>query len=99
MTPNQHGPLMPWATLMVQWPRQRVAKPRGGANPINLGPSSDCSLQLDCMKPELLVNAHQPRRVEYVLESCTRRPSHQGSRRHPKFALRIRVESVTGVKS
>ena len=24
-----------------------------------VGPSSDCSLQLDCMKPELLVNARQ----------------------------------------
>ena len=29
---NQHGPLMPWATLMIQWLVQCVAKPRGGAN-------------------------------------------------------------------
>jgi len=71
MTPNQHDPLMPWATLMIQWPRQCVAKPRGGANRIKLGLSSDCSLQLDCMKPESLVNAYQLWRVEYVLESCT----------------------------
>ncbi len=33
MTSNPHGPLMPWATLVLQWPVQRVAKPQGGANP------------------------------------------------------------------
>ena len=33
MTSNQHGPLMSWATHMLQWPVQRVAKPQGGANP------------------------------------------------------------------
>ena len=33
MTSNQRGPLMSWATLMLQWPVQRVAKPQGGANP------------------------------------------------------------------
>ena len=25
MTPNQHGPLISWATRMIQWPLQRVA--------------------------------------------------------------------------
>ena len=34
MTSNPHGPLMPWATLVLQWPVQRAAKPQGGANPI-----------------------------------------------------------------
>ena len=48
--------------------------------------SSDCSLQLDCMKLESLVNAHQPWRVEYVLGSCTHRPSRQESRGHPNPA-------------
>ena len=71
MTPSQHGPLMPWATQALQWPVQRVAKPRGEANPIKTGPSSDWSLQLDSMKPESLVIADQPRRGEYVLGSCT----------------------------
>ena len=33
---------------------------------LKTGPSSDCSLQLDCMKPESLVKAYQPRRLEYV---------------------------------
>ena len=51
--------LTPWATHTLQWPVQRVAKPRGGANPTKAGLSSDCRLQLACMKPELLVTAGQ----------------------------------------
>ena len=46
--------------------------------------SSDCSLQLDCMKPESLVKAYQLRRLEYVPGPCTHRPSHHESRLHPK---------------
>ena len=38
---------------------QRAAKPRGGANPIKAGLSSDCRLQLACMKSELLVTVGQ----------------------------------------
>ena len=41
--------------------------------------SSDCRLQLAYMKSELLVNADQPRRVEYVPGPCTHRPSRHGS--------------------
>ena len=48
------------------------------------GPSSDWSLQLDSMKLELLVIAGQTYRGEYVLKSCTHRPSSQGSRGYPK---------------
>ena len=51
------------------------------------GPSSDCRLQLDDMKLESLVMAHQLRRREYVPRPCTHRPSHHGSWIHPK-ALR-----------
>ena len=43
---------------------------------LKTGPSSDCSLQLDCMKLESLVKAYQPRRLEYVPGPCTHRPSH-----------------------
>ena len=43
------------------------------------GPSSDCSLQLGCMKSESLVKGHQPRSLEYVPGPCTHRPSHHGS--------------------
>jgi hypothetical protein len=47
------------ATHVIQWPVQRVAKPRGGANPIKTGLSSDCRLKLACMKLELLVTVGQ----------------------------------------
>ena len=50
---------MPWATNTLQWPVQRVANPRGGANPIKAGPSSDCRLKLACMKLESLVTVSQ----------------------------------------
>ena len=43
------------------------------------GPSSDCSLQLDYMKPESLVIADQPCCGEYVPGPCTHRPSSHGS--------------------
>src|SRR5437016_2364774 len=46
--------------------------------------SSDCSLQLDCMKSESLVIADQQRCGEYVPGPCTHRPSHHESRQHPK---------------
>ena len=80
MTRDQRGPLIPWATHVQQWRRQCVAKPQGGANHTKRRPSSDWGLQLDPMKKESLVNADQLRRVEYVLELCTHRPSRQESR-------------------
>ncbi len=48
------------------------------------GPSSDCSLQLDCMKQESLVIVDQPCRGEYVPGPCTHRPSRHGSWGDPK---------------
>ena len=48
------------------------------------GLSSDCSLQLDYMKSELLVNVDQPCYVEFVPGPCTHRPSHHESRLYPK---------------
>ncbi len=47
--------LMPRATHVLQWAVQSVANPRGGANRKKTVLSSDCSLQLDCMKLESLV--------------------------------------------
>ena len=46
--------------------------------------SSDWGLQLALMKSESLVIAGQLYRGEYVLKSCTHRPSSQGSRGCPK---------------
>jgi hypothetical protein len=51
--------LTPRARNVLQWHVQRVAKPRGEANPIKACLSSDRSLQLDCVKAELLVIADQ----------------------------------------
>ena len=95
MTPSQHGPLMPWATHVLQWPVQWVAKLRSGANPIKAGLSSDWSLKLDSMKLESLVIAGQPHCGEYVLESCTHRPSSQRSWWHPKSLGLPRAQGET----
>ena len=59
MTSSQRGPLMPWATRMIQWLLQWVANPRGGANPIKSILSSDRRLKLASLKPESLVIADQ----------------------------------------
>ena len=48
------------------------------------GLSSDCSLQLDCMKLESLVIVGQLHHGEYVPGPCTHRPSRHGSRERPK---------------
>ena len=72
---------------------------------LKTGLSSDRSLQLDCVKAESLVMAHQLRRREYVPGSCTHRPSHHGSRSHPKYLKPTarrqgpKVRLVTGMKS
>ena len=64
------------------------------------GPSSDWSLQLDSMKLESLVTAHQLRRREYVPGPCTHRPSHHESRERPKSVFtRPTVSLVIGMKS
>ena len=55
--------------------------------------SSDWSLQLDSMKLDSLVIAHQPRRGEYVPGPCTHRPSSHGSREYLKYAT---ARSVLG---
>ena len=47
-------------------------------------PSSDCRLQLACMKPESLVIGGQQYSGEYVPEPCTHRPSSHESGGYPK---------------
>ena len=63
--------------------------------------SSDCRLQLACMKLESLVIAHQQWRGEYVPGPCTHRPSSHESRVDLKSGVkhRIRVELVIRAKS
>ncbi len=64
--------------------------------------SSDWGLQLDLMKLESLVIAHQQWRGGYVPGPCTHRPSSHGSRVDLKTVTDkepFRVELVTGAKS
>ena len=51
--------LMGRASHVIQWSVQRVANPRGGANPEKADRSPDRSLQLDSVKSESLVIADQ----------------------------------------
>ena len=79
MTSNQHGPYVRGDTRVTMggtegsdtatWSESRKA-------PL----SSDRSLQLDSVKLDSLVIAHQPWRGEYVPGPCTHRPSSHGSR-------------------
>ena len=62
---------------------------------LKTGPSSDCSLQLDYMKSESLVMAHQLRRREYVPRPCTHRPSRHGSRFCPKYVSQPAREAMS----
>ncbi len=83
MTSSQHAP------YILGYTRNTMAKTIGselarGSESSKLSPSSDCRLQLACMKPELLVIASQLYGGEYVPGSCTHRPSHAGSRSVPK---------------
>ena len=83
MTSSPHGPYA-WGytrATMVGTEGSEVAR---CSKSQKAGPSSDCSLQLDYMKMELLVMASQQYRREYVLGSCTHRPSHHGSWFYPK---------------
>ena len=62
--------------------------------------SSDRRLQFAFVKPESLVTANQLCGREYVLGSCTHRPSRQESRGCPNVAVgRRKAKPVIGAKS
>ncbi len=78
MTSSQHGLYVQGythATMAGTMGRQ----PAMGSQSNKAGLSSDCRLQLACMKSELLVTAGQLYCGEYVPGSCTHRPSRHGS--------------------
>ena len=83
MTSSQHGPydLGYTRATMAGITSCHLAR---GSQSLKAGPSSDRSLQLDCVKLESLVIADQPCCGEYVPGSCTHRPSNHGSKLHPK---------------
>ncbi len=96
---------MPRATHVLQWAVQRVANPRGGADPKKTVLSSDWSLQLDSMKVESLVIADQHAAVNTFpgLVHTARHTTKAGGTRSrwPNLSGREapKVWSVIGVKS
>ena len=83
MTSSQYGPYAQGCTRTTM-PGTEGSKTVRWSESQKTRPSSDCRLQLDDMKPESLVMAHQLRRREYVPRPCTHRPSHHESRLYPK---------------
>ena len=83
MTSSQRGPYVQGYTRATMAGTEG-SKTERSSKSHKTGPSSDCSLQLDYMKLELLVMACQQYRREYVPGSCTHRPSHHGSWFCPK---------------
>ena len=102
MTSSHHGPYVQGDTRATMAETKRGETARWSKSG-KLGPSSDCTLQLECMKAESLVIVDQPCHGEYVPGSCTHRPSHHGSRVHPKSVSQRMglptVDPATGVKS
>ena len=70
--------LMSWATHVLQWPVQRVAIPRGGAN---LKSRSQFGLESETRLHEggIASNRGSACHGEYVPFSCTHRPSNEPS--------------------
>jgi hypothetical protein len=83
MTSSHHAPYVQGCTHATMAGTEGC-DPARGSESHKAGLSSDCSLQLDCMKPESLVIVDQQRHGEYVPGPCTHRPSRHGSRQHPK---------------
>ena len=78
MTSNHHGPyVLGYTRATMVGTEGSEGATRSESQKAYL--SSDWSLQLDSMKLESLVIAHQPWRGEYVPGPCTHRPSSHGS--------------------
>jgi hypothetical protein len=86
MTSSQHGPYTLGCTRTTML-SNNTSRSREAEEIYKTEPNSDRRLQLACVKPESLVMAHQLRRREYVPGPCTHRPSHHGSRLHPKCTM------------
>ena len=71
-------PLMTWATHVLQWEVQRVARPRGHANLLKLL-SVRIAAATRLHEAGIASNRGSARRGEYVPGPCTHRPSHHES--------------------
>jgi hypothetical protein len=104
MTSSQHGLYVQGYTRATMAGTAR-SEPARGRQSLKTGPSSDCRLQLACMKPESLVMAHQQGAVNTfpglvhtarhtMGAGCTGSPH-----ANPRGRQRPKVWLVTGVKS
>jgi hypothetical protein len=91
MTSSHHAPYTLGYTRPTML-RTKGSKPAMASQSHKPRLSSDCRLQLACMKAESLVIPDQHCRGEYVPGSCTHRPSHHGSWFCPKSLLQPFVE-------
>jgi hypothetical protein len=78
-TSSQHGPYALGYTHVTMRRNKESSKPATASKSHKPPLSGDCSLQLDYMNADLVVIAGQLYRGEYVLASCTHRPSSQQS--------------------
>ena len=107
MTSSHHAPYAQGCKHATMAGTDGLQSPRGWSESHKAGLSSDWSLQLDSMKPELLVILDQQRQGEYVPGPCTHRPSHHESLPTPKArwpepfgeGAVLRWGSAIGVKS
>jgi len=79
--------LTPWATHVLQWPVQRVAKSQDGANPNQSRSQFGLRSEIRPHEVGIASNRGSECHGEYVLGPCTHRPSHQGSWQYPKAVL------------
>ncbi len=86
MTSSQHAPYTLGYTRATMAGTNRCDLARGCQSE-KTGLSSDCRLQLACMKLESLVIAGQLYSGEFVPGPCTHRPSHHGSWLCPKSLI------------
>ncbi len=106
MTSSQHGLYVQGYTRVTMRATER-RKPARGSQSQKSALSSDCSLQLGCMKPESLVMAHQNGAVNtfpglvHTARHITKADCTRSRRANPAQAGRQapKVWSVIGVKS
>ena len=94
-TSSHHGPYAQGYTRATM-AGTKGCQPARVSESQKAGLSSDCSLQLDCMKSESLVIVYQQRDGEYVPGPCTHRPSSHGSRECPKSVTQLREGAAEG---
>src|SRR5205809_6934599 len=88
-TSSHHGPYVQGDTRATM-PGTARREPARGSQSLKAGLSSDCSLQLDCMKPESLVIADQPRD-----RKSTRLNSSHGYISYAVFCLKKKKQKKT----